>query len=238
MKAGFTHTILGQLPSFTGGYERLWNNQCRGKYQCLQVYICESRLVPLLNCLKPHSLSAVLALHGGSLEAAEQQPMGKIVQMWGSQVTGLLLQEVTHNILRDVCRAAIHRPGVRVKEDVECKEQDRRWRQRRNYSSMKHLCKLTISRLVLPKIAFSLAKKMSYACWQISVTEGGKKNPKQLKMFTSHIRHSFSSEDNTGRFFCLSGCQEVEPNGFAQHLSPHSCECNEPSCSSASAALR
>lgn len=59
--------------------------------QCSQVYICASRLVPLFDRLKPYTLSAVLGLHGGSLEAAEQQPMGEIAEMWRSQVTGLLL---------------------------------------------------------------------------------------------------------------------------------------------------
>lgn len=75
-----------------------------------------------MDSLKPHTLSAVLGLHGDSLEAAEQQPMGEIAQMWGRQVTSLLLQEVMHNILTDVCRAAIHCPGVGVKEDVESEE--------------------------------------------------------------------------------------------------------------------
>ncbi len=36
--------------------------------------------------------------------------------MWWGQVIGLLLQEITHNILADVCRAAIHRSGGNVRE--------------------------------------------------------------------------------------------------------------------------
>lgn len=76
-------------------------------------------LLPLLSRLKPYTLSAVLGLHCGGLKAAEQQPMGKIAQMWWDQVTCLLLKEVTHNILVDVCRAAIHRPGGRVRTGVE-----------------------------------------------------------------------------------------------------------------------
>lgn len=75
--------------------------------------------LPLLCRLKPHTLSAVFALHGGSLEAAEQQPMGKIAQVRWGQVTRLLLQEVLHNILGDVCRAAAHRPAGRVSTGVE-----------------------------------------------------------------------------------------------------------------------
>lgn len=55
--------------------------------------------------------------------------------------------------------------------------------------------------------------------------------------FTSHITHSFSFEDNTGRFVCLSGFQEVWTNGSASLLCPHSGECDEPTCSSTSAAL-
>lgn len=67
--------------------------------------------LPLLYRLKPHTLSAILSLHGGSFEATEQQPVGKIDQVWRGQVTRLLLQEVMDNTLGATCRAAIHRPG-------------------------------------------------------------------------------------------------------------------------------
>ena len=61
---------------------------------------------------------------------------------------------------------------------------------------------------------------------------------KRERKLTFRIKHSFSAEDSTGRFVCRSGCQEVESNGSASPLSSHSCECDEPKCSSASAALR
>lgn len=66
--------------------------------------------VPLLCRLEPHALSTVLGLHGGRLKEAEQHPMGKIAQVRWAQVTRFLLKEVTHNILRNVRRAAIQSP--------------------------------------------------------------------------------------------------------------------------------
>lgn len=67
--------------------------------------------LPLLYRLKPHALSAVLRLHGGSFQATEQQPVGKIAQVWGGHVTQLLLQELMDNTLGATCRAAVHHPG-------------------------------------------------------------------------------------------------------------------------------
>lgn len=55
---------------------------------------------------------------------------------------------------------------------------------------------------------------------------------------TSHTKHSLNSEDSTGRSVCWSGCQEVWTDDSVWPLSPHSCGCDEPRCSSASAALK
>lgn len=66
-------------------------------------------------------------------------------------------------------------------------------------------------------------------------TQGRQK--KGGKRLTSHIRHSFSFEDSTGRFVCWSVCPAAWRGSFAQPLSPHSCECDAPKCSLASAAL-
>lgn len=55
---------------------------------------------------------------------------------------------------------------------------------------------------------------------------------------TSRTKHSSISGDSTGRSVCWSGCQGVWTDGSAWPLSPHSCVCDEPRCSSASAALK
>ena len=66
--------------------------------------------VPLLGRLQPHVPAAVLQLHGGGLQAAEQQPMGEVAEVWPSQVTRLLQQKVGHRVLGDVRRGALHHP--------------------------------------------------------------------------------------------------------------------------------
>lgn len=58
-----------------------------------------------------------------------------------------------------------------------------------------------------------------------------------MSLFTSHIRHSFSSEDNTGKVVCQLGCQEVVTIGSSLLVSPHSFECDESKCFLASATL-
>lgn len=75
----------------------------------------ETKLLPFLWWLKPNVLLAIFGLHGGSLKAAEQQPVGKIPQVRWAQVTRLLLQEVTNNALWYICRGAIQRPGRHAK---------------------------------------------------------------------------------------------------------------------------
>lgn len=91
---------------------RTCNIQLRSKNTSVHMFcIGETDFLPLLWCPKPHTLSAILGLHGRSLKAAEQQPMGNISQVWWGQVTRLLLQEVTHNILWVLCRAAIQCSG-------------------------------------------------------------------------------------------------------------------------------
>lgn len=105
--------------NFTGSVS-LWLATVSGRgYECVHVLIWKTFFLPLLNSLKPHTLSAILGLHGGSLKAAEQQPVGKIAQMWWSQMTRLLLQEVSHDILADVYGAAIHRSAGGMKTGVE-----------------------------------------------------------------------------------------------------------------------
>lgn len=56
-------------------------------------------------------------------------------------------------------------------------------------------------------------------------------------LFTSHIRHSFSSEDNTGKVVCQLGCQEFVTIGSSLLVSPHSFGCDESKCFLASATL-
>lgn len=52
--------------------------------------------------------------------------MGKIAQVWWAQVTRFLLQEVTHNILRDVRRAAIQSPrGKRDNKQEVVRNEDK-----------------------------------------------------------------------------------------------------------------
>ena len=112
-------TLLGVL-SCLNLRERVFLNLFGQIYILKTGYNTLRRLfLPLLGSLKPHTLSPILGLHGGSLKAAEQQPMGKIAQVWWDQVTRLLLEEVSHNILVVACRAATDRPEGRERGGVE-----------------------------------------------------------------------------------------------------------------------
>lgn len=85
------------------------------------------RLLPLQDRLQPDTLSAALGLHGGRLQAAEQQPVSKVVQMWTGQVTRLLLQEGLHGVLTHIRRGGVHHPGSKTMRQKTGIDPSRGW---------------------------------------------------------------------------------------------------------------